>query len=418
MRASLRFVVGLALLGASGCSTAASDADAGTSGRDAPRPDAPLIPRDADLSELSPMERMLVDLPAGTWLRVDAGYAAVCQSSPTDEWNATSGCSAVTAYSGGVWDSDHRLMLLWGGGHDDYAGNEVYAFSTQTLTWSRLGPPSLGPYERDILDDGRPVSRHTYDGLTFLPGVGRMWAVGGSRSHDGNATSLVWTYDPLTDTFEHDGRAETQPIAYESSAVYDPVSARVYLKSGEQFYVYDPAAGTWETPFDFGTPPYWPRYSGGEQRGVLDTNRRLIFYIGGDLYMVYDIDGHRFVTDDWITTGGASFDNRDTIGVRDGENIVTGGGEILRAADPGIDYDVHADQLVAWTGRELWELDLASRAWTALPLDGAPVAPPEGESRFEQTRIYGRFRYIDRLNVFVLVEGPDAVWFYKHSAGG
>src|SRR5262245_20772963 len=81
-------------------------------GLDAPGLDAPAMdaPRDAtradagDLSDLSAMERMLVDLTAGTWLRVDTGFADVCESEPDDDWHATSGCGAVTAYSGGVWD--------------------------------------------------------------------------------------------------------------------------------------------------------------------------------------------------------------------------------------------------------------------------------------------------------------------------
>lgn len=428
--ALLSSLLGLTLLGCPGSETTdggivdAGDVSDDVPGLDAPGVDAALpdAPRDApprdagDLSELSETERMLVDLPAGSWLRVDAGFEDVCESEPGDDWHATSGCGAVTAYSGGVWDPDHRLMLIWGGGHNDYAGNEVYAFSTRTFTWERLGPPSPGPYDRDILTDGRPVSRHTYDGLTFLTGTGRMWAVGGSSSFSGGATSLVWTYDPLTDTFENDARAATQPIYFESSAVYDPVTERVYLKSGEQFYVYDPGAGTWETPFDFGSPPNWPRYSGGAQRGVLDTSRRLIFFIGGGLYMVYDIDAEAIVTDDWVTTGGATFDNVDAVGDREGQRIVTGGGDVISPANAGIDYDVSADQLVAWTGNALWELDLSTRSWRALPTDGAPLAGPE--ARFEQTRIYGRWRYIDRLNVFVLVEGPGEVWFYKHTPGG
>jgi hypothetical protein len=81
-------------------------------------------------------------------------------------------CKNVTAaWSGGAYDYIRKRMLVWGGGHGDYAGNEVYAFDTEALKWERLTDPSLGDKasltDRDPLADGNPASRHTYDGLTF-----------------------------------------------------------------------------------------------------------------------------------------------------------------------------------------------------------------------------------------------------------
>jgi hypothetical protein len=149
---------------------------------------------------------------------------------------------------------------------------------------------------------------------------------------------------------------------------------------------------------------------------VLDPTRRLIFYVGGDLFMVYDIDAGTLVTDAWITTGGATFTNAEAVSGHPEQVITTGGGEILSASDPGLDYDVAADQLVAYTGRELMALDLTTRTWTDLGMDGAPpLSTPE--PAFWETRIYGRFRYIEPLNVFILVQSSGDVWFYKHTAG-
>lgn len=389
------------------CGDDAASPDAGA--RDAAGRDSAAALRDAGSIDVSDLERTLIDMPADTWMRVEQGYGDVCTTTETDEWHAVSGCGGLLAFSGGLWDPDHRLMLLWGGGHADYAGNEVYAFSTRTFTWERLTEPSPGPYDRDPLDDGQPVSRHTYDGLTWLPDTHVMWAWTGSRSLDGSSTNVVWEFDPIARTWTDVTEDGTPGGAYETSATYDPYTQRIYLKSGERFLAYTPRTRTWQTPHDFGFPPLWPRYAGGQQRGVLAAERRLIFWMGGGLYMVYDIENDRFVTDEWITTGGATFTNAEAVSGHPEQMITTGGGEIIEQADPGLDYDVRADQIVGWTGEELWALDLTTKTWTARSTTGAP--PPGA------LRPYGRFRYIDALNVFILVDSLDDVWFYKNTAG-
>ena len=51
------------------------------------------------------------------------------------------------------------------------------------------------------------------------------------------------------------------------------------------------------------------------------------------------------------------------------------------------------------------------RSWTQGSSAGTPTAPVDHGT-------FGRFRYVRRTNVFVLVNGvDDDVWFYKHTAG-
>jgi hypothetical protein len=82
----------------------------------------------------------------------------------------------VNAWSGGVYDPVLDQLLIWGGGHTDYAGNEVYAFDMGSLTWQRLTDPytlidavgaveSSGEYpdaQGNPLPQ-QPRSRHTYN---------------------------------------------------------------------------------------------------------------------------------------------------------------------------------------------------------------------------------------------------------------
>ncbi|MEK6578900.1 MAG: hypothetical protein AABZ55_06710, partial [Bdellovibrionota bacterium] len=40
------------------------------------------------------------------------------------------GCSAVTAdWSSGVFDTARNRLIVWGGGHNGYLGNEIYALN-------------------------------------------------------------------------------------------------------------------------------------------------------------------------------------------------------------------------------------------------------------------------------------------------
>ena len=70
-----------------------------------------------------------------------------------------------------------------------------------------------------------------------------------------------------------------------------------------------------------------------------------------------------------------------------------------------------ADALVAWTGGSPRILDLESQAWSAGTDVGAPPTQVDAGT-------YGRWRYIDSYNVFILVNQPGQnVYFYKHTAG-
>jgi len=48
----------------------------------------------------------------------------------------------MTAWSGGAFDTTRDRLVVWGGGHADYPGNELYVFDLGTLRWQRLTDPS------------------------------------------------------------------------------------------------------------------------------------------------------------------------------------------------------------------------------------------------------------------------------------
>ena len=65
---------------------------------------------------------------------------------PASATTAVGGQAAVmSACGGGTLDTARDRLLVWGGGHGDYAGNELCAFDLATLQWSRLTEPSSSP---------------------------------------------------------------------------------------------------------------------------------------------------------------------------------------------------------------------------------------------------------------------------------
>jgi len=362
-----------------------------------------------DGEPLTALEQGIAELPADTWwTAADTKLRAVCPPDRSDYMCR----SVVGAWSGGAWDPVHRQMLIFGGGHGDSSDNSLYAFDLGTLTWARLTEPSPAEMkDADPLPDGQPASRHTYDGLQYLAGAQRLFAWGGSQWQNGGITNRTWLFDH--DAGWHDtGVQPPMSFTYAHATAYDPGTDRVFMHHDYGLHVYEPAANTWTTLQDYGVPPYWPRYSiSGDYRGVVDTSRDLLWFIGARLYLVYDLANGVHVTDEWITEGGGEFTNAAAVAGHDEQLIHTGGAAIIEATGPGVDYDPKADALVAWAGGAPWRLDLESKTWIELSADGAPVAAQESGGT------YGRWRYVPRVNAFLLVNDVDQdVVFYKHSA--
>jgi hypothetical protein len=313
-------------------------------------------------------------------------------------------------------------MLVWGGGHQDYWGNELYAFDLQTGTWSRITEPTLIPegtspgnfLNRDPLSNGQPISRHTYDGVEFLDDLNKLWAHGGSMAGEGGATAQTWLFESSTGWSRQmpsmDGRANQGHLMLASA--YDAPSRRVFTHSSYmQSYSVDD--DVWTTIAGFGEPPLWPRYAiDGDKTAAIDTQRRLFWSVGSGTVLVWDMARGMAVTDDWVTTGGGAYTNVDDVGSYPDQIFESGGGNVYNESAPGLDYDPTSDALVAWPNRGApYVLDLETREWTLGTGTGAPVSENSGGT-------FGRWRYIRAYNVFILVNSvDDNVYFYKHTTG-
>ncbi len=371
-----------------------------------------------DTTEPTAFEQALLDLPPHTWFEAPNSHMREVCAPDSARVSGVVGCAAVvSAWSSGVYDPIHRRMIVWGGGHDDYWGNELYGFDLRSGTWSRLTEPSVVPegetsitfFNQDPLPDGKPVSRHTYDGVEFIEHLGKLWGLGGSRARDGGGTNITWMYDESAGWTQH----ASGPGGYTFAMAYDPGSRKVLVNTTESMRIYDIDTDTWTTVPGFGYTPLWPRYVGGDRTGIVDPSRGLYWVVGNRMVLVWDIAEGRPVTDDWVTTGGGDYTNADRVLPNyPAQLFESGGGNIYNVNAPGFDYDSATDAIVAWPNQGApYALNLQTRVWTEGSPDGAPTSRNSGGT-------YGRWRYVAAYNVFVLVNSVDEnVYFYKHTAG-
>lgn len=125
----------------------------------------------------------------GTWAQV--GSNSIRDVDPQEDpaanpnypnsapWRGNTGLAAVmNAWNGGALASRYGAkgsLIVHGGGHQDYYGNEIYAFDFGSRTWSRVTNPYKGPfnfssgYSTGTFPDGSPVVPHTYDQVEYHP---------------------------------------------------------------------------------------------------------------------------------------------------------------------------------------------------------------------------------------------------------
>lgn len=106
-------------------------------------------------------------------------------------WRGVGGFGMImAAWSGGAYDRATDTLRIFGGGHQDYAGNEIVQtmLATPAPQWSLAIPPSVdigsdAGEKGNTYPDGRPRSSHTYNQLVAVGSdlylmQGAMWRSG------------------------------------------------------------------------------------------------------------------------------------------------------------------------------------------------------------------------------------------------
>jgi len=285
-------------------------------------------------------------------------------------------CRYVTeAWNGGAFDTKRNRLIIWGGGHANYSGNEIYALDLNTLTMQRLNDPGLpvvtAGQPEAIVNGTQPNSRHTYDGIAYMANIDRLFVYGGSLTYSGYASNGTWTFNFATNKWQNMNPSGDNPgYDYGDVSAYDPNSGKVFLHSNHYLFSYNFTANTWTRLTDNNPIDY-------HLSATLDPVRKKFVMVGAGRVYTYDV------------SAGSTY-ARTTL-------VTSGGDAIVSSSYPGLAYDSVRDRIVAWNGGDtVYSLNLDTGVWASVTYSGGPgTAVPTGT--------FDRWSYVPTLNAFVLV---------------
>lgn len=331
------------------------------------------------------------DLQPGHWYQVPNSRLETVFPDPEPD-GYTGPRSVTDAWNGGAYDTRRDKMIVWGGGHMDYAGNEVYAFDVATLRWSRLDNPSTStPLDVCFYPDGRPSPPHTYNQVHYSAALDAFVAVGRTSVYGSGNTVCgdVSAYNLDTRQWRKLASVGNSDAVQQGTSAVDPSTGRIYAVGNlNSQAVYDPASNSWSN---------------------LQNNT-----VGLGLYRTAAIDPNRRIM---VAVGDPSTATSSLSSFGEFRTQSTSGDKTLEAKNsPGFVFDPTINKFVGWSGgTAVYVLDPANWTWqkvSAAATNSVTPTAPVGAGTF------GRFRYVPSRNVYILVNrSSDDVYFYKLSAG-
>jgi hypothetical protein len=329
----------------------------------------------------------------------------------------------VIAWGGGVlntvglWRGGRfvrgTFLVIFGGGHSDYGGNELYAYGpleSDAPSWSRLTDPTIPAPDDVARSRGAPVSRHTYDTLVYLPTLNKMLCIGAPGYYRiGFAFNVSDLFDFNVDPSSaspwstndvgfpaYDG-GDFRTIALISG--YDRTTGKAWglgAGRGQRLGVFDAASLTWS---DYAKDNPYFGSAGPYTKGAIDAARNLFVFIQQ-------------------TTGAVVVQNLASPTSPLYTPTVTGSGPGI--GNSVLEWDAAGRCFVSWarSGRTLYFLTPGANpasggdAWT-----WTSTAPKAGATPADSTPngTFGRFRVNDGPlhGVVVMPTQRDPICFYK-----
>ncbi len=401
--------------------------------------------------------------PEASWLKVNANrfeevWTPLPQRAQVDGVAFGSPRKLITAWGSMAWDSNRRQLVIWGGGHANYAGNEVYRFDAADLRWHRASLPSAvyAPFDdrRFFAFDGpqnAPISSHTYDNQEFLPLIDRFITFGGASYNagtlfvldDGQTKTGPYLWDP--------SRADADMVGGTTGSHVDPTSfpdvigGRMW--ANRNAVTVNGTGASRPDSFINGTSAYVLE-QGVESVLVAEAPQN-----GGDLfrYRIADVDDPTLDRWDLIGPGfrrysgqgAGAYDPEHQVYLRTANigtgygivmwNVATpgptnnpiefalpGGGQFVLSSLHGMDFDSRRAVFVLWNGgRTVWHLKppasgpaFTATGWT---LEEATVSGTSAPAFGVATGVLGKWKYVRTHDVMLgLGDGFEGqVWIYK-----
>ena len=304
----------------------------------------------------------------------------------------------IFSWSGGAYDTKRNRLLMCGGGHSNYYGNEVYASDINAQTTIRLTDPAptnwdnrAAPCPRELApnDGTQPNARHTYDCVAYMPVVDSMFLWGGSLSCDsGGGASDTWWFDCIANTWQLKAPTGTVPPTgvLGSCSCWDTTRNVMWLLTRGRLFKYDPSVGT-EGEYTQ-VKNYQTNIVSFHTTMIHDPVRDILYLANGAPVGTYDDEYYIDLT------GTPTYDRL---------AVTTAGGGLLKTKQgPGLTWDSVNQQIVGWAGgNSIHALDWATKTWAEIALTGAAI--PD----HQPTGTYKRFAFSPDNNAFILYNDVD-----------
>jgi hypothetical protein len=360
------------------------------------------------------------NLAPGQWYQVPNSKMSSIDPCPGGgcSYSANEGQRGVMDdWSGGAFATGLGSMgslLVFGGGHNGYYGNEVYAFDIAKMTWSLVTQPVQNPdcnYTEGELQNGSPCSAHTYDYIEYHPGTNSFVKLGSASDHDrgGLGSPRVHLLNLDSRTWRRGARKPTFPgVNGEggygmtgASSAYDPNRDVFWVLPAynSRFAKYDPNAAS--------GAGQWTEY-----------NR---YNIDIDAMSAIDPTRDLFVTLEALLTQSVIVHDLKNPSAEGYTVNISGDLTPMNNKGNGFVWDSVSKAFVAWTGgTAVYKLtppsgDWKSGTWVWTKVNAASTNTVTPTS-VNMNDTYSRFQYVPALNAFVVVNrNTDNVYFYKLS---
>ena len=349
------------------------------------------------------LRNRIAEAPEGSWLKINANrfeevWTPVSQRAQVDGVALGSPRKIIAAWSSMTWDPTRHHLIIWGGGHANYAGNDVYRFDAADLRWHRASLPSA---VEPLFDDRRfftvdgalnaPISSHTYDNQEFLPQLDQFITFGGASY---NAGRIFVLDDGVTKTGPYlwdPSRADANMVGGLDGSQVDPNVTGGRMWTNRNAIAVNGTGARRPDSFVNGTSAYVLE-QGVESILVTESPQN-----GGDLFRYQIPSLENPALDRWELVGpGLRSYSDQGAGAYDPVRRL-----YLRTAKMGTSY-----------GIVMWNV-----ATPGLANNPIKFVPPNFNGQFVLSRLHG-MDFDPRRSVFVLWNGNGRIWHLKPPASG
>lgn len=292
-------------------------------------------------------------------------------------------------------------MLIWGGGHDNYYGNEIYSLNLNAnpVTLTRLNNPSpiVTPGSATCpttLSDGNPNARETQNNLAYIANLDLMFSFnGGLACGNGYHYNDTWVLNPsnLQWTREDPVNGPITPATYGpyyANSGYNPSTQTVFTQWADTLFRYSYTTNTY-TELSAAGYAHFPYAS----TGVIDPKRQLFIAMGAEYQSTAP---HVYVID---LSGVGSYASVEWT------SQVTGCDGLASSHWPGMAYDYALDRIVGYPnqGNTVYIFDPDTKTCTTQTYANGPQNTPDAVAQ----GTFGRFQYFPGLDAFAIVNAVD-----------